>query len=178
MLGTIFHGPRHRFASLVANGGSEFVKCYYTRTVIPANIISLDAMGCEYGCKGYSSYSSFYGGQCCVKLHRCRRTSGDHIIPFDCVRGLLYTGALLKPSTKADNNHPYPKPKFYVDRVSYMPSITPSPATGCSCHRFSHSSGVGSEGNISSGPHSGEGLGPLLPTIITPMRIPSQILLP
>ena len=64
--------------------GHRMVKCYYTPS-LPATIISPDAMGVQFRCRGYTSISNFDGTNCCVRLCHCRRVSEDIVVP------LLYT---------------------------------------------------------------------------------------
>jgi hypothetical protein len=110
--------------------GYRMSKCYFTPT-LPATILSPDSMGKQFGCRGYTSLSSFVGGECNVHLFHCKRISEDVMVPLMLIRGLLYTRPLVLPSTKADRYDPLPLPVLHVRRVdtSSAPSLKLPAAT-------------------------------------------------
>jgi hypothetical protein len=83
------------------------VTCYLTPS-LEATIVSPDAIGHEFQCRGYTSVSNFDGVGCSLTLRHCRYASQDARFPLLLVQGLLYTEPLLPPTTDAERTGPMP----------------------------------------------------------------------
>ena len=123
----------------------EFVRCFYTPT-LPATILSPDKAGREHGCAGYLAVSLFQSTtkrRCALHLLHCRRTSQDIRFPLISRGGLLYTEALIRP-TSSEHTAPLPKidlplpqPTSPWEGVQTV-SSSPTPLCGASCRFTAH----------------------------------------
>jgi hypothetical protein len=95
------HSPTHQgYVRIPIHGGIELmVTCYLTPS-LEAMIVSPDAIGHEFQCRGYTSVSNFDGVSCSLTLRHCRYVSRDARFPLLLVQGLLYTEPLLPPMTE------------------------------------------------------------------------------
>jgi hypothetical protein len=106
---------------LVRTGhGFRMVKAFYTPS-LPATIFSPDAMGRQFGCRGYVGVSNFDGQGCEFRLHHCRASPQDVVIDLTLIRGLLYTDPLIKPTTDYERTGPLVPPIHAVEKVRGPP---------------------------------------------------------
>ena len=88
--------------------GGTFVPTYYTPQ-IPATIISPDAVGKTYGCRGYHTYSDFVGNRASLDLTGCTGCDSDLRLELSRIRGLLYTDSLVAPTPHEHKMSELPK---------------------------------------------------------------------
>lgn len=123
----------------------EFVRCFHTPT-LPATILSPDKAGREHGCAGYLAVSMFHTStnrRCALHLLHCKRTSQDIRFPLISRGGLLYTEALIRP-TSSEHTAPLPTVDLPLPQATspwegvQTVSSSPIPLCGASCRFTAH----------------------------------------
>ena len=131
----VHHPVARGYVKVPLEGGKfKFVRIYFTPS-LPVTILSPSDMAKEHGCAGYSSVSFFDGQASSVDLLHCRRRSQNIHIPVTLQAGLLFSQAIIPPTTDERKLSRLPRSTLHADIVdtpctSSVPSCSPG---GCPC---------------------------------------------
>ena len=142
--------------------GYRMVHTYFTPT-LPATIISPYAMGHQFHCRTYSSYSSLVSSDSHLGLHHCRHVSEDIHIPLQMVHGLLFTQLLIPPTCATNHLSLMPHPQLHVHLLTAK-ELAPCPPALDTLAPFTPLSTAGEGTCSTSGAGEGSTLSSAAPT--------------